>query len=71
MTVKRNTITQGVSWEPDLLQAAKRVAKERRQSLSAYVQTLIHADLSCDKVPTTEQPTEEEPCQLTPSATEK
>ena len=44
-------VTQGLSFETDILPKAKNRAKERRQSLSAYVCGLISADLGLPATP--------------------
>jgi hypothetical protein len=58
----KTRITQGISFEPDLLPAAKARAAVKRQSLSAYINSLLVADLGCELFATLDQqiPPEEE-----------
>lgn len=41
-----NRKVQGVSFEIPLLEAAKKRARARKQSLSAYINSLIHANVT-------------------------
>jgi hypothetical protein len=43
--IDRNTATQGISIDPELLARAKAHAEVRRMSFSAYVQDLVAKDL--------------------------
>ncbi len=53
MSSQKSRITQGISFEPELLPVAKAQAAKKRQSFSAYVNGLIAADLGCE-LPATE-----------------
>lgn len=48
MTSSKSRINQGISFEPAILPKAKKRAESRRQSFSAYVCSLIAADLGCE-----------------------
>jgi len=48
MTSPKSRINQGISFEPDILPKAKKRAETRRQSFSAYICSLIAADLGCE-----------------------
>lgn len=43
-TKPKSRVTHGVSWEPDVIREAKKRARVRRQSLSAYINELVVRD---------------------------